>query len=347
MKNLFYISNFNNIGGVETFIYELAKKYSKRDITVVYKTGSLEQIKRLKKYVRVIQYSGQHFKCDKAFFNYDTDIINNIEAKEYIQIIHACFKSGQISPHKCDKINKYLCVSKAAGKEWEELTGNKSKLCKNPLTKPDKEKPIVLVSATRLTKEKGKSRILKLLNLLDEAKINFVWYIFTNDKNEIQHKNLVWLPPILDFRRILSTFKNVYGVQLSDTEGDCYFTRECESLGIPLLVTPCPSFTEQGLKDGENCYYIPFEVDGFDVEKIKTIPKYKAFIQEDNWGKVLAPGNSTYQEDLKTEVELIATKAFQNAETGQLYAEGEKFKVNKIRAEEILERKVATYAQET
>ena len=30
-KNIFYVSNFNVIGGVETFIYELAKKFVKEN----------------------------------------------------------------------------------------------------------------------------------------------------------------------------------------------------------------------------------------------------------------------------------------------------------------------------
>ena len=52
--NLFYVSNFNVIGGVETFIYELTKKYKDLDITVVYRTGHVNQIARISKNVRVI-----------------------------------------------------------------------------------------------------------------------------------------------------------------------------------------------------------------------------------------------------------------------------------------------------
>ena len=53
--NVFYISHFNVIGGIETYIYELAKKYHKYDITVVYSSGDSKQIARLRKYVRVIK----------------------------------------------------------------------------------------------------------------------------------------------------------------------------------------------------------------------------------------------------------------------------------------------------
>lgn len=163
-KNVFYISNFNSIGGVETYIFELARKYKDYDITVIFKTGDLKQIKRLRKYVKVVRFNNQQIKCKKAFFNYETDIIDNIEAEEYIQLIHAMFKTQGITYRINPKITSYMCVSESAGKEWEELTGIKPKLCRNPLTiTEDEEKPILwLVSATRLTAEKRKKQNYKI-----------------------------------------------------------------------------------------------------------------------------------------------------------------------------------------
>ena len=55
-SNMFYISNFNIIGGVETYLYELCRKYKDKDIIVVYKTGYMEQIERLRQYVPVIRH---------------------------------------------------------------------------------------------------------------------------------------------------------------------------------------------------------------------------------------------------------------------------------------------------
>lgn len=146
--------------GVETYIFELARKYKSYDITVVFKTGDIEQIKRIRKYVRAIRYNGQKFKCKKAFFNYETDIINNIEAEEYIQTIHAMLKTQGYKPNVNPKITKYLSVSESAGKEWEELTGHKCIVCRNPLQITDEEKKPVLylISATRLTAEKRKTK---------------------------------------------------------------------------------------------------------------------------------------------------------------------------------------------
>ena len=92
MKNIIYIKHLTLIGGTESFIYYLIKKYKDYDITVFYKSGAPEQIDRLSQYARVRKYVGQKIKCEKAFFNYTTDIIDNVEAEEYIQIIHTDFK---------------------------------------------------------------------------------------------------------------------------------------------------------------------------------------------------------------------------------------------------------------
>ena len=308
-SNIFYVSNFNSIGGVETYIYELVRKYKDYDITVIYKTGDKKQIERIKKYVRIIQYKDQKIKCKRAFFNYETDIIDNIEAEEYIQLIHAMFKTQKIQPRICDKITKYFCVSKSAGEEWEELTGIKCKQVRNPLQIIEEEKKPVLylISGTRLTPEKGKDRIIKLANLLDEADINYLWIIFTNDTNVIDNPSIIYARPNLNIRPILASIKGKgYGVQLSDCEGDCYFTRECEALGIPLLVTPIPSFKEQGLVDGKNCYYLPFNMENIDINKIvNKIPEYEGYIKPDGWDKEIIKDKSNYQDYLNTKAECI------------------------------------------
>ena len=340
-NNVFYVSNFNTIGGVETYIFELARKYKNYDITVVYKTGNAEQIRRLKKYVRVIKYDAEIIKCKKFFCNYETDIIDNVEAEEYIQLIHAMFKTQGITPRVNPKITKYFCVSENAGREWEELTGFKCKLCRNPLTLTEEEKKPVLylISATRLTAEKGKDRMIKLGEMLNNAGVNYLWFVFTNDTNKIKNPNIIYLQPRLNIRPFIASVKGKgYGVQLSDSEGDCYFTRECEALGVPLLVTPVPSFKEQGLVEGKNCYYLPFNMKEIDIEKIATkIPDYEPYQKEDKWDKELVKGESKYQKDLKTMVKVKCISKYIDIETSELKTpEDEPYKINKIRAEELL-----------
>ena len=345
-NNVFYVSNFNTIGGVETYIFELVRKYQDYDITIIYKTGDAAQIKRLKDYVRVVRYTGEKIKCKKAFFNYETDIIDNVEAEEYIQLIHAMFKTQGITPRINPKITTYYCVSESAGKEWEELTGIKPILNRNPLTITEEEKKPVLylVSATRLTPEKGKDRMIKLARLFDNAKIPYMWLVFTNDTKAIDNPNVIYCKPRLDIRPVLASLKDKgYGVQLSDCEGDCYFTRECEALGVPLLVTPVASFKEQGLKDGQNCYYIPFDVENVDVNKIyNKIPSYEPFQKEDNWKKNLVKGKSTYKEDLKTMVDVqCIIKYFDVQLKEEKTPDDPIYSVSRVRAEELFEAGVA------
>lgn len=345
-KNIFYVSNFNTIGGVETFIYELARKYKDYDITVIYKTGDQKQIKRLKQYVRVKKYNGgEEIKCKKAFFNYETDIIDHVEAEEYIQLIHALFKSQGMHPRIEPKITKYLSVSRSAGKEWEELTGKKCEYARNPFTITEEEKQPVLylISATRLTAEKGKSRMKRLAEELDKANINYLWLVFTNDLNAIDNPKIIYMKPTLNVRPYIASVKGKgYGVQLSDSEGDCYFTRECEALGVPLLVTPIPSFEEQGLVDGKNCYYIPFDVKDIDIKKIANkIPEYEGYVVEDKWDKQLAKGKSTYQSDMKKIVKVRCTINYYDIQFGKSIKANEVYEVTMERAEELEEHKVA------
>lgn len=321
--NIFYVSNFNIIGGTETFIYELARKYSDYDITVIYKTGDEAQLARLRKHVKVRQYHGQQIKAKKAFFNYQTDIIDHVEADEYIQIIHAMFKTQGIDPKPNPRIDRYLSVSDSAGAEWKELTGKKTTTCRNPLTitPEERQEPIILVSATRLTAEKGKDRMIKLAQDMDKAGINYMWFIFTNDRNRIENPSIYYMNPTLNIRPFIASVRGRgYGVQLSDCEGDCYFTRECEALGVPLLVTPVPSFAEQGLKEGINCYYMPFDMKDTKVERIKRIPEVEPFQKEDKWGEILVNKKTNYKEELmKTyRVKALSTYKELNIKDGEL-----------------------------
>lgn len=65
-------------------------------------------------------------------------------------------KTQGINPRINPKITKFMSVSKIAGKEWEELTGITTTLCRNPLeiTEEEKKPILYLISATRLTAEK-------------------------------------------------------------------------------------------------------------------------------------------------------------------------------------------------
>ena len=334
--NIFYVSNFNVIGGVETFCYELAKKYHQYDIVVVYKTGDKNQLKRLSELVRVHQYKGGLLKCKKFFCNYENDLVDKTEAEEYIQVVHALFITNKITPRINPKINRYLAVSNAAAKEFYELTGIKPEVCRNPLTIDKEQEVLYLLSATRLTREKGKERMRILAEELDKKGINYIWLVFTNDKEAIDNPNMIFITPRLNIRSVIKSIKGKgYGVQLSDCEGDCYFTRECEALGVPLIVTPIPSFKEQNLIEGKNCYYVPFDMKELNVERFLNIPSYEGYMVEDKYDKIIVKEKSNYEvENMKVKLKVV--RSYFDVLFNKDLSLNEIIEVDKKRADELL-----------
>lgn len=332
--NIFYFDHLNKIGGVETFFYEIAKKYCDNDITVFYSYGDLKQIQRLKKYIRVIKYTGQNIKCKKAFFNYSLKPIDNIEAERYYEIIHANYKDLGIHPNVHDKINEYIGVSQSVCNVFTELTGLPCTLCYNPITIEKPKRVLYLISATRLTREKGKDRILKLAKALDNAGIPYIWTIFTNDTRAIQHPRIIFMEPQLNIRDYIA--KADYTVQLSDTEAYCYTMIESLLLNVPVIVTPWACLKELNITNNYG-FILPFDMTNIPVDEIYNKKfNFKYNLKPDNWNQILELSKSTYKEELNSIYTVEALSAYQNnklvdAELGRIPEPGEVWDVSKER----------------
>lgn len=337
MKNIFYFRVINAIGGIESFFYYLAEKYQDWDITIYYEIGDPDQIKRLKQFVRVRKYNGEHIVCDKAFFNFNLDIIDNVEAKEYYQIAHGDYKSSGIKPNISPKITKYLGVSKQVCTTYKEVTGFDTELVYNPIKVEKPRKVLNLLSATRLTSEKGKGRMKKLAKLLDAADIPYLWTIFTDDKDAIKNPNIVYMKPRLDITNYIANAD--YLVQLSDNEGYCYSVVESLMVGTPVIVTDCPVFRELGVLDGKNGFIVDFDMQNVPLEKIyKGLPKFEYEPKEDRWSKILAKGKSTYKEDMKKQVKVQCIVPFYtDMVLLRNVTKDEILEVNRLRADELID----------
>lgn len=337
-SNIFYFKNINSIGGVETFFWYLARKYSDHDISIYYQTADPEQVKRLKEYVRVIKWTGERIRCKKAFFCYKPDIIDYVDADEYYQILHADYKAIGIKPIKDPKIEKLIGVSEQVCNSYKELTGDEVDLSYNPIVKPQKPKKILkLISASRLTYEKGRARIEKLADILNDAGIPFLWTIFTNSKDIIKKPNISFMLPTLDITDYIADAD--YLVQLSDSEGYCYSVVESLLLGTPVIVTPCEVFHELGIEDGKHGFIVDLDLNNVDPKKIyKGIPKFKYEAPDDRWDELLASGESTYLKDKQTIIEIEILKDFFDIEKMELVKRSTKIKTNKVRAEELIQK---------
>ena len=305
MKNVFFFHTINTIGGVETFFWELAKKYHKtHDITVFYVKADQEQVKRLKKYVRVIPWNGQEIECEKAFFNYNLEpMLSHVHAKHTYEIIHADFLlQRNIQPHIDERIDTYIAVSQRVRDGFLQLTGVECQVCANPLVVEKTPNPLFLMSAQRMTSEKGGSRIAELIRRLDNSDIEYYYMIFTNSKERIKSPNVIYLDSRLNVRPYIQAC-DVF-VALSDSEGRCYSVGEKLSYGTgKMLITPCPSFFEQGCNE-TNSIVLNFDMSNMDdvIGKLRDLychnkPK-KTFTPikvEDQWNEFLAEGKPEYK----------------------------------------------------
>ena len=333
MKNIFYFRYISPIGGIETFFYYLAKKYHNKDITIYYSDADYRQIQRLVKYVRCKKYNGEKIKCEKAFFCFNIDIIDNVEADEYIQVIHGDYKAHGIKPNTHPKINKYLGVSKIACETFTELTGYPCELVYNPIAIDEPKKMLNLISATRLSSEKGKDRMIQLANMLDAADIPYLWTIFTNDRNAINNPNVVYMKPRLD---IINYIANAdYLIQLSNTEGYCYSIVEALSVGTPVIVTDMPVLKEIGVKNGENGFIVDFDMKNVPIKAIYDgLQPFEYKPINDGWEKIMAKGKSTYKRDPAGFVKVKPIKAYYDLQLERTVTEkNEPFEVAKSRAE--------------
>lgn len=337
--NIFYFDRLNKIGGVETFFYEIAKKFCDNDITVFYSYGDLKQIQRLKKLIRVVKYTGQKIKCKKAFFNYNLRPIENIQAERYYEIIHANYKDLGINPNVHPKIDEYIGVSQSVCDAFTELTGLPCTLCYNPITIEKPKKVLYLISATRLTREKGKDRILKLAKALDDAEIPYIWTIFTNDTKEIKHPRIIFMEPQLNIRDYIA--KSDYTVQLSDTEAYCYTMIESLLLNVPVIITPWACLKELNITN-EYGFILPFDMSNIPVEEIYNKEfNFKYNLKLDIWDKLIASSKSTYKEELESKYVVEALKTYQDRnlkdiQLGVVPSPGSRWTVTKDRLDLLL-----------
>ena len=200
------------------------------------------------------------------------------------------------------------------------------------------DKPLVLVSMTRLTPEKGEKRMQLLAERLDNAGVNYIWFIFTDSDRSIESKNVVYMPPTLDNGRWMDIAD--YLVQLSDSEGLSYSINEMLYRNKPVIVTPLHYLDELGIKDGVNAYILDLDCGNIDsvVKKIKKVPKFKFKQLDDGYDKILAKSKSHYKEE-KLRMVMLKCEYFLGVDAikeGKHVNYGETIEVDEERAKELL-----------
>lgn len=241
-------------GGIETWLYNIAKRWGKtHDITIYYDNADDKQLRRLQRLVRCEEYVGQEIKVDTAIWCYDFLGFHTTKAKRKIHVVHAdyqyrykFYKGNELIP----KVDEVYAVSRKAADSAEKLFGCKVEVLYNPLSWEVQRKPIQIISATRLAHEKGAWRMVKLDQALEKSGVDYVWTIYTPSYSDEKitsrfSKNVVFKKPVMS---ILEKMKQSdFVVQLSDTESFGYTIVEAMTLGVPLVTTDIAVLPELGI----------------------------------------------------------------------------------------------------
>lgn len=340
--NVFYFNALGEIGGIETFICEIARKYNKYDVVCIYRNGNPSQVSRLRKIIKTIRYKDK-FDCDKVFIShYDTnpaDILVDPVKSEVNIIAHANFKVQNLYVNTSPYIDNYYSVSKWTAEAYQELLKEKGidkevKVLYNPVDTSDTPKLLKLISAQRMTSEKGLNDIVKLAEALNKAKIPFMWLVFTN--GEIPNiPNVYKMDTRLDIRQYIKEAD--YLVLLSKTEGCPYNVLEALDLGTACIVHPIPSLYEIGVNE-KNSYILPFDMENIPIEDIyNKIPTFTYKPPKDRYNELIIHKKSDYKNDGLIDVKAITT--YEDIELKRTIVGGTIFQVDRIRADELIEKK--------
>lgn len=271
------------IGGIETFVFNLAKKYKDYDIEIRGRRIELEQMIVLSKYATVKIDDGKKFECDVLLLgNYNCDyVLPRVVAKKIYQMIHADWRGIKALPEwssfvwtKHPRVNKIISVSDAAAEGLKETMKYDSEVIYNVLDEDFKQEDgLTFITMSRATSEKGIHRIVKMAQEFKKANKKFIWFLCCtlNQADPAVVRAIKDIPefiimePGVDNKMLIKNCD--YLVQLSDTESFCYSAYEALQRNVPVILTDFPeafNIVDQGL----NGYIVKRDLSDLDVEKI-------------------------------------------------------------------------------
>lgn len=322
---IFYQTRLNEIGGVESVIYEKIKALKDiYDIVCVYKDADKFQLDRLRRMVKCVKFNNQQFKCDYYInCNFGENIIDNVEAtQEYIQKINTNLGEYNIDYKVHPKTTMHIADSEATQKSFlKKYPKEKCILIHNIITIDKPKKVLSLMSATRFSSEKGRVRSCQLAKRANELGYLFGWEVFTNIPQELFdiEDGFIFRKPRLNVTDYM--WNKDYGLQLSDTESSGLTITEFLSRGIPVICTDFESAKEQVI-DGVNGYILKRDMSNLDevIKKMFTTnlkgfefkPKGNVKQWTDLFGKMKKESNYVWdEEEVDNEpVKFIALREF-------------------------------------
>ena len=255
---LIYVTVLRAIGGIETWTYNFCQQMHKfYDITVLCdKEPDEKQKRRLLSIADVVVNSSIPIVCDTAInCRVAMPLPKNVQYKHKYQVVHTC--KLKENWNLVESAERTFYVSEASRKSYNDNTGEV--LYNMTYPQPIYRKPLLLVSATRLSWEKGGSRIHRLARMLKSRGFLFTWLVFTDQEPQETIDGLVYRKPTFNIREYIQQ-ADIY-ISLSDQESFGYSIVEALELGTPVLTTPIDVLPEIGFEEGVNGFTIPYNVE--------------------------------------------------------------------------------------
>ncbi len=252
---------------------------------------------------------------------------------------------------KDDRATEHLACGEFVAKMYKEYSGQEIPYIRNILAPKKKvEKIYRFISTSRVYDEdKGWNEIIKFCSKLKKANIKFEFLIFSklppnivrmDGTIDIPFKEIHVYEPQLDILDYVADAD--YVVLFTKSEGCPYSIQEALQYGTACIVSDVGGCTEL-IQDGVNGYVIK-DLDKFDIEKIKKIPKLKAYTGTsiDEWCDYL--GGAEYKKKpLKEQpkVKIQAIQDYTDMVLGKDITEGDIYEVTPERANEIVKGEYA------
>ena len=259
-------------GGIETFIYNFCSTMKEcYDIIVVYDVIKSQQLLRLEKLVECRKNDESvPITCDTVILNKITDAVpTNIAFKQKVQMCHTTrYDKSFVVPGDCDY---QVFVSEYAASTFETKKED-YKVIHNLTLKPQTDKTLILISATRLNDpEKGEQRMRALALKLKALKIPFIWFLFSNQRIDGVDGilNMGLSQNVAPFIKAAD-----YLVQLSNDESFCLSIVEALEMGTAVLTTGIGVLEELGFKNEKHGYILPFDMNELDDSQIMKLYKH-------------------------------------------------------------------------
>lgn len=301
-KICFYYHHINVIGGVEVAILNLIEKLHKEyEITIAYsaKDSSIEMLIRMSKYASIVNLNYRQIEVDTVVYSSIYCQKDKIKADKELRWLHGCLTDMKVKLPK-ETIENYIAVGKVCKDQLDsQLVNQESVLIYNELnskihelagkSKPNKK--LTLVTVSRISREKGFERMLKVADQLKG--IDYIWHIVGSGYDKKYEEHIKKLAPDnwVFHGKLENPFpyiKNAdFLLQLSDYEAFGFVLLEALVLGTTVITTDYSSASE--MINESNGYIIKKDLSDFDSEILRN---KKVFTHEhksgfEQWKKLL------------------------------------------------------------